>query len=79
MSPMQFFQRKFAVTSVMKIHTKMQELWVYPDYEHLYTPFKPDSHLPKQILFICINKSPLRMMKNAFYFTLKALLVFKIF
>ena len=29
MSPMQFFQRRFAVTSVMKIYTKMWELWLH--------------------------------------------------
>ena len=40
---------------------------------------KSDSHLPKKFLFICFNESPLKMMKNAFYFTLKALFVFKIF
>ena len=31
-----FFQRKFAVTSVMKIYTKMCELCVHPDYDHFY-------------------------------------------
>ena len=35
---MQFFQRKFAVTSVMKIYTKMSELGVHPYYDHLYNP-----------------------------------------
>ena len=29
-------------------------------------------------MFICFNESPLKMMKNAFYFILKALFVFKI-
>ena len=44
------------------------------------TPFlKSDSHLPKKICFICLNESPLKMMKNAFYFILKALFVLKIF
>ena len=27
---------------------------------------KSDSHLPKKIIFICFNESPLKMMKNAF-------------
>ena len=27
---------------------------------------KSDSHLPKKLIFICFNKSPLKMMKNAF-------------
>ena len=40
---------------------------------------KSDSHLPKKFLFICFNESPLKMMKNAFYFILKAPFVFKIF
>ena len=33
----------------------------------------------KNILFICFNESPLKMMKNAFYFILKALFILKIF
>ena len=32
------FQRKFTVTSVIKIYTKMWELWVHSDYDHLYIP-----------------------------------------
>ena len=41
------------------------------------SPLKSGSHL--QILFICFNVSPSKMMKNAFYFILKALFVLKIF
>ena len=33
----------------------------------------------KKNLFICFNDSPTKMMKNAFYFILKALFVFKAF
>ena len=33
----------------------------------------------KKIRFICFNKDPLKMRKNAFYFILKALLIPKIF
>ena len=33
----------------------------------------------KKIISICFNESPLKMMKNAFYFNLKALLILKIF
>ena len=33
----------------------------------------------KKIYVICFIESPLRMMKNAFYFILKALIVLKIF
>ena len=40
---------------------------------------RPDSHLPKRFIFICFNESPLKVMKNTFYFTLKALLVLEIF
>ena len=32
----------------------------------------------KKICFICFSESPLKMMKNAFYSTLKALFVFKV-
>ena len=37
-----------------------------------------DSHLPKIICLICFIETPLKMMKNAFYFILKALFVLKI-
>ena len=40
---------------------------------------KPDSHLPKKIAIISFNDSPSKAMKNAFYFILKALFIFKIF
>ena len=40
---------------------------------------KSDSHAPKKKLFICFNDNPSKMMKNAFYFALKAFLVLKIF
>ena len=39
---------------------------------------KSGSHLPKNY-FICFNESPLKVIENAFYFTLKTLLVLKIF
>ena len=39
---------------------------------------KPDSLLPKKFFFRSIE-SPLKVMKNDFYFTMKALLVLKIF
>ena len=45
----------------------------------IYQSLKSDSHPTKKILFICFNKSPLKVMKNAFYFILKALFVLKIF
>ena len=37
------------------------------------------SHLPNKIIFICFNENPLKMMKNAFYFIVKAFFVLKIF
>ena len=40
---------------------------------------KSDPHLPNKIIIIYFNESPLKMMKNAFYFILKALFVHKIF
>ena len=40
---------------------------------------KSDSHLPKQICDTCFIESPLKMMKNAFYFTLKAPFILKVF
>ena len=40
---------------------------------------KSDSRLPKKILLFTSVESPLKMMKNAFYFILKALFVLKIF
>ena len=40
---------------------------------------KLDSHLPKKIFFIRFSESPLKMMKNTFYFIIKALFILKIF
>ena len=45
----------------------------------MVTSLKFDSHLGGRVCFICLNESPLQMMKNAFYFILKALFVLKIF
>ena len=39
---------------------------------------KLDCHLPKKF-FICFNDSPIKIMKNDFYFILKVLFVLKIF
>ena len=43
----------------------------------VYAPLKSDPHLPKAFI-ICFIKSPLKMMKTAFYFILKALFLLKI-
>ena len=40
---------------------------------------KSGSGLPKKLFFISFNDSPSKMMKNAFFFILKALFVLKIF
>ena len=40
---------------------------------------KSDFQPPEKICFICFIESPLKTVKNAFYFILKALLVLKIF
>ena len=40
---------------------------------------KSDPHLPKKTCVICLIENPLKMMRNAFYFVLKALFVLKIF
>ena len=45
---------------------------------HQFSPLKSDSYLPK-IYVICLIESPLKVIKNAFYFILKALFVLKIF
>ena len=39
---------------------------------------KSDPHLPKKFCFICFIESPLQMMKNAFYFILKALFILEV-
>ena len=40
---------------------------------------KSNSHLSKKNCFICFNESPLKMIKNDFYFILKAVFILKIF
>ena len=39
---------------------------------------KPGSHIPKKFGFFCFSESPLKIIKNAFYFILKALFILKI-
>ena len=54
--------------------------WMTMSLKKLFTEYlKWDSHLPKKICFIYFNESPLKMIKNAFYFILRALFVLKIF
>ena len=69
-----------------KIHLKFYYL-DHGDSQHIkfsnklwrYYNLKSGSHPPKKISFICFNDSPSKMIKNAFYFNLKALFVLKIF
>ena len=50
----------------------------YLCHNYNVTNLKSESHLPKNY-FTCFNESPINIMKNAFYFILKTLLVLKIF
>ena len=48
-------------------------------FKLLYSFLKSDSYLPKKIVLFALLKAFLKMMKNDFYFILKALFVLKIF
>ena len=52
---------------------------IYKDAKMSRMFLKSDSHLPPKNCVICFVESPLKMMKNAFYFILKALFVPEIF
>ena len=58
---------------ITKIYVKQQRPGWVPRV------FKVGLSPSKKNCFICFNKSPSKVMKNAFYFILKALLVLKIF
>ena len=45
----------------------------------MFIPLKSGSHLPKKVVLFALIKAALKMMKNDFYFILKALFVLKIF
>ena len=62
----------YAVTYTMYIYT------VYIFLQFFYI-FKVGLSPSKKICVICLIESPLKMMRNAFYFMLKALFVIKIF
>ena len=57
-------------------HTAFEDLHLL--YKHVLDYLKSNSQLSKKKI-ICFNDSPSKMMKNAFYFILKALFVLKIF
>ena len=48
-------------------------------FESRCSHLRSDSHLPKKIFIICFNDSPSKMMKDTFYFILKALFVLTVF
>ena len=50
---MQFFERKFTLTSVIKIYSKMYELCMHPDYDQWYIPLtsKEDKFQPQNNIF----------------------------
>ena len=54
-------------------HGKVSLRMIYSIHE-----LKLESHLPKKIIFICFNESPIKITKNAFYFILKFVFVLKI-
>ena len=81
---MKFYLQFLCVAGYLKHSNDTWKLNIhkYTNYniiEMYINRLKPDSHLPKKFLFICLDESPLKMMKNAFCFTLKALFVLKIF
>ena len=61
------------VTKLLRASSDMQWTGCGP---HNFFKKKSNSHLPKKLCYLI--ESPLKTMKNAFYFILKALLVLKI-
>ena len=66
---------------IPKLFSKIYFLFLVQPFVDLIKSkiLKPDFHLPKKIFFICFNDGPSKMMKNGFYFILKALFVLRIF
>ena len=64
--------RKWYTLSLGTIRYHWVQLW-------RFLVLKSDSHLPKRTCVISFIESPLKLMKNAFYFILKAPFVLKIF
>ena len=63
----------------MKCYFFLHVVW-HPEKLQIYSiSLKSDCQPPKTSRFICFNESPLEMMKNYFYFTLKAFFFLKIF
>ena len=54
---------------------KIRSTWFFNNVANVKVRLSPS----KKICVICLIESPLKMMKNTFYFILKALFVLKIF
>ena len=52
--------------------------WGISKLDQIIKYLKSASHLPKRFWAICLIETPLEVMKNAFYFILKAVFVLKI-
>ena len=63
---------------IKQFSTTIEIKWTKIHFYNL-TSLKSGSQLPKKNCFICFNESPLKKVKNAFYFILKALFVLKMF
>ena len=76
-----YVQRSHSVTFIVKFeyNSHLFSSIFSVGFEHLFTCWvlcvtcillflKLDSNLPKKFLFVCFNESPLKMMKNSFYF-----------
>ena len=56
-----------------------RRITMYIILDYLGVTLKSESQLPKKKVFYLFQQKPFKMMKNAFYFMLKALLLLKIF
>ena len=71
-------QKKYS-QQIYLLHAKLSTskgIYLHPHFINKKLHFlflKSDSYLPKKFCFTCFIKSALKMMKNAFYFILKAL------
>ena len=55
---MQFFYLEFDVTSVIKIDSKMWELWMHLDYDHFYIPLTSKwGKLQPQTIFVLVKRA----------------------
>ena len=72
--------RNFNRLSELLVGVKIQPDWIAAS-EQIYEGFfiKAGLSPSKKVFFICFNNSPSKVMKNVFYFILKALFVLKIF